>query len=89
MLEVRVTGYRFHDGNNEASHPMRLCSFGASLPSERWLSVCWAASEFVVVGGSMHAWIAGDVWRREKEFCIKKVLLRGASTSQKAELLES
>lgn len=53
-----------------------LFIFGASLPSEHWLSVCWAASGFVVVGGSMHAWIAGDMGRREKELRIKKVLLR-------------
>lgn len=28
------------------------------------------------MGGSMHAWIAGDMGRREKELRIKKVLLR-------------
>lgn len=68
--------------------------FGASPPSEHWLSVYWAASGFAVSGfavvsGSMYAWIAGDMGRREKEFRIKKVLLRGVNTSQKAELLKS
>lgn len=60
----RVIGYRFHDDIMMLPISSGFVYFGAS----HWLSVCWAASGFIVVGANMYTWNAGDVGRREQKF---------------------